>query len=182
MKDIIIVFPKQEDAKNIKNLLIRQGFETAAVCTSGAQVLGYTNQFPDAIVICGYKLTDMHCMELREEMPPEWGMLLLASDRLLENCRGTGIVSIPMPLKVHDLIDTLSVMLRPNMRRKKSRVRRPKERTVQEQETIDKAKRILMERNHLSEEDAHRYIQKCSMDSGNSLVETAEMILCIMKM
>ncbi len=34
-----------------------------------------------------------------------------------------------------------------------------------------------MERNHLSEEEAHKYIQKLSMDSGNNLVETAEMIL-----
>ncbi|MFR6582545.1 MAG: ANTAR domain-containing protein [Ruminococcus sp.] len=28
-----------------------------------------------------------------------------------------------------------------------------------------------MERNHLSEEDAYRYIQKCSMDSGTNMVE-----------
>ena len=32
-------------------------------------------------------------------------------------------------------------------------------------------------KNHLSEEEAHKYIQKLSMDSGNNLVETAEMIL-----
>ena len=41
----------------------------------------------------------------------------------------------------------------------------------------DSAKALLMERNHLSEEEAHKYIQKLSMDSGNNLVETAEMIL-----
>ena len=46
-----------------------------------------------------------------------------------------------------------------------------------EQKTIDDAKALLMERNHLSEEEAHKYIQKLSMDSGNNLVETAEMIL-----
>ena len=46
-----------------------------------------------------------------------------------------------------------------------------------EQKSIDDAKALLMERNHLSEEEAHKYIQKLSMDSGNNLVETAEMIL-----
>lgn len=32
----------------------------------------------------------------------------------------------------------------------------------------------------MSEEEAHRYLQKNSMDSGNSMVETAQMVLSIM--
>ena len=35
--------------------------------------------------------------------------------------------------------------------------------------------------NGMTEEEAHRYIQKCSMDSGTNLVETAEMVLSMMK-
>ena len=42
-------------------------------------------------------------------------------------------------------------------------------------------KKLLMERNHMSEEEAHRYMQKCSMDSGNNMVETAKMIFALMK-
>ena len=38
-----------------------------------------------------------------------------------------------------------------------------------------------MARNHMTEEEAHRYLQKCSMDSGANLVETAQMVLSIMK-
>ena len=34
-----------------------------------------------------------------------------------------------------------------------------------------------MDRNHITEEEAHHYIQKISMDSGTNMVETAEMIL-----
>ena len=41
---------------------------------------------------------------------------------------------------------------------------------------------MLMERNRMSEEEAHRYIQKCSMDSGTSLVETAQMVLTMTKL
>lgn len=37
-----------------------------------------------------------------------------------------------------------------------------------------------MARNNMTEEEAHRYLQKCSMDSGNNIVETAEMVLSIM--
>ena len=35
--------------------------------------------------------------------------------------------------------------------------------------------------NHMTEEEAHRYIQKCSMDSGTSLTETAEMVISMTK-
>ena len=34
-----------------------------------------------------------------------------------------------------------------------------------------------MLRNHMTEAQAHRYIQKCSMDSGTDMTETAYMIL-----
>ena len=41
-------------------------------------------------------------------------------------------------------------------------------------------KKLLMERNQMSEEEAHRYIQKSSMDTGTSIVETAQMVLSLM--
>ena len=37
-----------------------------------------------------------------------------------------------------------------------------------------------MSRNNLSEEEAHRYLQKRSMNNGTDLVETAQMILSLM--
>lgn len=37
-----------------------------------------------------------------------------------------------------------------------------------------------MARNNMSEGEAHRYLQKHSMDSGTNMVETAEMVLSIM--
>ena len=36
-----------------------------------------------------------------------------------------------------------------------------------------------MERNYLTEEEAHKYLQKCSMDSGTNMVETAQMIMSL---
>ncbi len=44
---------------------------------------------------------------------------------------------------------------------------------------IDRAKALLMERNGMTEEEAHRYIQKCSMDSGTNIVETAQMVISL---
>ena len=45
---------------------------------------------------------------------------------------------------------------------------------------ISNAKMMLMQRNHLSEDEAYRYIQKLSMDSGTNMVETAQMLLMLL--
>jgi response regulator NasT len=62
--------------------------------------------------------------------------------------------------------------------RRKQRLR-PKERSMEEQNLIMRAKELLMERNNMTESEAHRYIQKCSMDSGTNLVETAQMVISL---
>ena len=52
-------------------------------------------------------------------------------------------------------------------------------RSQKETRIITKAKELLMERNGMSESEAHRYIQKCSMDSGTNMVETAQMVISL---
>ena len=42
---------------------------------------------------------------------------------------------------------------------------------------IRNAKEVLMQRRHMTEEQAHKYLQKESMDTGRKLVESAQMIL-----
>ena len=49
--------------------------------------------------------------------------------------------------------------------------------TLDEKQVIESAKNILIERNHFTEPQAHRFIQKKSMDMGRKMVETALIIL-----
>jgi response regulator NasT len=53
-------------------------------------------------------------------------------------------------------------------------------RSEEDSQILSRAKRVLMNRNSLSEDEAHRYIQKRSMENGTGLVETAEMIISLM--
>ena len=90
------------------------------------------------------------------------------------------IVCLSTPLKVHELLQTLEMMEYTIARRRKKQRAKPKERTKEEQDLITEAKHLLMERNNLSEEEAHRYMQKRSMDNGTGLTETAQMILSLL--
>jgi response regulator NasT len=47
-------------------------------------------------------------------------------------------------------------------------------------EIVDEAKAVLMQKNNMTENEAHRYIQKNAMDSGRTMVDTATSILQIM--
>lgn len=180
MIDIIIAFPKMEDAKSIKNVLVRNSYEVRAVCTTGAQVVALANELDAGIVVCGYRFSDMHFSELHEYLPKGFEMLLVASQSRWGDLTGSGIVCLGMPIKTNDLVNTIQMMTCNFIKRKKKDKDKPKARSTEDKAKIDKAKLILIDRNNMSEEEAHRYIQKTSMDSGTNMVETAEMIISMM--
>lgn len=181
MTNIIVAFAKIDDAKSIKNILVKNGFQVTAVCTSGAQALSFADEFHDGIVICGYRLADMICVEVQENLPKGFEMVVMASQRVLAEVSGTNIMGLAMPLKVHELVSTVNMMSQGIIRRKKKQREKPRVRNEEEVATIANAKRLLMERNNMTEEEAHRYLQKHSMDNSTSMVETAQMVLAMMQ-
>lgn len=178
MTNIIVALPRLEDAKGIKNILMRGGFRVTGICTTGAQAVAQADGLHGGIVICGYKLTDMVYSELHECLPPGFEMLLIASGHLLSQCAEDGIMCLAMPLKTGELLSTIGMMAE-NIERRRKAKQEPKSRNAGEEEAIKKAKSLLMDRNHMSEGEAHRYLQKCSMDSGTNMAETALMVLAI---
>ena len=181
MTNIIVAFAKIEDAKSIKNILVKNGFGVTAVCTSGAQALSYADEFHDGIIICGYRLADMICSELQQNVPGGFEILLMAPQRLLSEVEGGNMIGLGMPLKVHELISTVGMMSQNLVRRKRKLREKPRQRNEEEAATIAKAKELLMGRNNMTEEEAHRSLQKHSMDNSTSMVETAQMVLSMMQ-
>ena len=180
MATLIVAFPKLEEAKAVKNLLVRKGYDVAAPCTTGAQVINQADDLSDGIIVCGYKLADnMLFSEVYEYKPKSFEMLLVASQNRWEDCQDNGIVCAAMPIKVNDLVSTIEMMLQAQIRRRRKLRSQPRKRSPEEQKIIDDAKHLLMERNNMSEQEAFRYIQKCSMDSGNTMVESATMVMGI---
>lgn len=178
MSSIIIVLPKLEDAKHIRDILSRRGLTAAAICTTASKVLSDVHHLDSGVVICSYRLPDMHYTQLAEYLPEYFEMLLLTSSTEVGNCP-PGIVSLTYPIKPNDLVSTIIMMLEQLDRRLKKKKTIPKKRTEREQNYINNAKWVLMERNNMTEQEAFRYIQKCSMDSGTNMVETAQMILLL---
>ena len=180
MTNIIVLFPKAKDAGNVRSLLVRHGFLVSSVCTTGAQALAQANVLGDGILVCGYKYPDMIYSELRTALPSHFEMILVASQRVLSECGDPDLICITLPIKVRDLLNTIDLMAEQIARRKKRLRHNPNIRTEEEERILHAAKSNKIERNHMGEEEAHRYIQKCSMDSGTNLMETARMVLSLM--
>ena len=107
-------------------------------------------------------------------------MLLVASPAVCSEKEQDDLMCLSMPLQVHELIETVEMLSYEVERRRKKQRALPKKRTDEDRQIIEEAKRLLMNRNNISEDEAHRYIQKTSMDNGTGLVETAQMILSLM--
>lgn len=179
MGSIIVALPKFEDAKHISEILVRRGVKVAPVCTTASSVLEQVHRLDYGVIICGARFPDMYYTQLAEYLPENFEMLLLAGPATIAACP-MEIMTLQLPFKVTDLVSTVEMMLLQQDRRYKRRKNAPKKRSAREQKCIDAAKGILIERNNMTEQEAFRYIQKCSMDSGTNMVETAQMILLMM--
>ena len=101
--NIIVAFPKQETAQNIKKVLMQNGFHVDAVCTTGAQTIQNANELESGILVCGYRFVDMMYTELHEYLSPQFEMLLVMSQANCGERELQNIVCLSTPLKVHEL-------------------------------------------------------------------------------
>ncbi len=177
--NVIVAFPKLENANNIKSILNRTGFHVSSCCITGAQILQAAEELQSGVLVCSAKFPDMMFDEIREYLPETFEMLLIASPTMTESAEGQ-IICLNMPLKVHELVQTMEMMGERLQERKRRLKKKPKIRSKDDEALILRAKGVLMERNQMSEEEAHRYMQRRSMENGVNLVETAQMILSLM--
>ena len=172
---IIVAFPKPEDSRAIRSLLSRNGFNVVANCTTGASAINRADDIGEGIIITGYKLPDMLYSDIVDNVGDNFEVILLASkSRLMED--NTGVATLEMPLKVRDLINSVEMMENQILAKRHKKIGKPGARSPKDQAIINQAKEALITVQNLTEEQAHRYLQKNAMDSGCTMVGVAKMV------
>ncbi|MBP5197495.1 MAG: ANTAR domain-containing protein [Lachnospiraceae bacterium] len=177
MGSIIIAMPKIEDSKVVAEMLRRRGFDSADICRSSNEILQIAADRDSGVVICMKKIGQMGYFELAGMLPDFFDMVLLESSgdsEFLPNVK-----RVMLPLKAVDLSTAVEELFSQQNRRLKKFRTKPRQRTEEEQQALDAAKKLLMEKKGMTEPESYRYIQKSSMDSGTSMAETARMILVL---
>ena len=171
MDRIVQAFATEKAHDQIARLLSSGGLSPYACCFSGADTIRMVRKLGDAVVICGFRLRDMTAPELAADLGPGTGVLVIASAANLDLCQGENLYRLPVPASRADLYASLDTLLHQRRRRP------PPARQEEAQRLIRRAKELLMEVNRMSEAEAHRFLQKRSMDTGAKLADTARLVL-----
>ena len=187
MGSIVLIMPKYEDAARIRDIIRRSGqYTDLEIAGSRAEVLRFAEERELSLVICTPRFCGMGYEELVNDLPARIPVLLLTKNAALVPFSDS-VIKLLMPFRADDLLGTLQTILpvqhrssraRQNAGHHSSEHRRP-QRTPEQQKLLDDAKQLLMTRNDMTEPEAFRYLQKTSMDTGRTLIETAQMVLYV---
>ena len=170
MEQVIVAFENTKSASRIKEILETSGTASCILCKTADQVRRTVNKLHITAVICGFKRADQSAEALAGDLPSSCAMLVLATQNLLDLLQDEDIFRLASPVSRGDL--TASV----RMLRRLERILRPR-RSEEEQAVIRRAKELLMDRNGMTEEEAHRFLQKTSMDNSAKMLQTAQLVL-----
>ena len=174
MEQIILAFEQEKNNQRVKEILETSGTAACLLCGSADQVRQTVNRRRITAVVCGYKLGAQSARLLAADLPLYCSVLVLATRDQLDLLEGGDIVPLPLPTTKRDLITAVETLLR--VGRRLERLDRPG-RPSEEREVIRRAKALLMERDGMTEAQAHRLLQKRSMDSRRQLLQTAQAVL-----
>ena len=176
---LIIAVGNIETAKKLKTLLTQEGYDIIALCTSGNELIRLVIQYTPDLVLVGYKFKDMSLLDVYENLVDYTSFLALVNEpyrSYIEEdtdiyCMGTKISNVL-------LTNAIDLIFQSKRRIKKLKEKVEKlEHTLEDRKLIEKAKGQLMSTSGLTENEAFRYMQKISMDSGRKMKDIASLIL-----
>lgn len=174
MDRIIVAFANEEAQRRILRLLESDGYTPAACCPTGAEVIRTVHKLGSATVVCGFKLRDMTASDLAADLRGIAVLLVVSSAANLDFCEGENLQKLATPASRSDFFASLSLL---RQFEEKHLHHPPPQRRKEEQELIRRAKELLMDINRMTESEAHRFLQKRSMDTGLKMYETAQFII-----
>ena len=176
MESVIVAFESDRSCERIRDILETSGTATCILCHSAAEVKRIVSKQRVSTVICGFKLPDEPAEALFEDLPPTCSMLMVAVQGMLDPCPKDHHFRLAAPGRRGGPVGAGALLPQMGHRLEKFR---PPPRSQEEENLIRSAKELLMDRNGMTEEQAHRFLQKKSMDSGVKMVQTARLVLGI---
>ena len=174
MDRIILAFASEKAHAQITRILGSGGLAPSISCFSGAETIRAARKLGGAVVICGFRLRDMTAEMLAVDLTGIAPVLVISSPGNLELCGNLIKLAVPSSrAEFFASLDLAQGVLAGGAPAPRLHIQR----SAEEERLICRAKAVLMEVNLMSEAEAHRFLQKYSMDTGLRLAETARLIL-----
>lgn len=171
--NIIVAFSNEKLSNNISGILAKSGMGMCYVCSNFMEVRKQCAYLGGGILICGYKLADEAIISVIDDISERFNIMLIGNLSQLDLCDDEKVFKLAVPLKREDLLYSVTMLANMNLQstyhmsiRKENEVK-----------IIDKAKSILIDKYSMTEEQAHRYIQRKSMNTGVKMIDVAQAIV-----
>ena len=170
----IVAFEKDETRGKIAGLLESAGIPVRFCHKSGAEVIRSVNLMGSGVVVCGPRLSDMPVDRLAHALYGQARVLVLAKPAPLDLCEDPSLFKLPSPISPAELRGALNVLIQLDELAARETI---PQRSDADKALIAEAKARLMERYGFTEDQAHRYLQRLSMKTGEKLAATARQVL-----
>lgn len=173
MYQAIVAFERKSNCDRIRELLESTGEFSCLACRSADQIKRAVRKLRLDLVVCGFKLGAESCESIYHDLPQRCVVLMVAPQAQLDLCEGAGIFKLPTPIRRSELLASARLLAQMGQGRNRACVQRSPE----ERDLVEQAKGLLIRCGGMTEEQAHRFLQKRSMDSGARLADTARQVL-----
>jgi len=185
MKSVVLAFSNPILTNWVSTVLTRSGYHIENVCKTGSDLIRVSEFCTSPVAVCGFQFPDMTAENLFTLLEGRLALVTVVLSHQRDILNRDDMLLVPYPMSAADLIGAIEVMERSAAFRAVSSRQdsagksafQPKERPAEEKLIILKAKEMLMEANAMTESQAHRFLQKTSMDRGLRLIDAATMVI-----
>ncbi|MGN0467572.1 MAG: ANTAR domain-containing protein [Acutalibacteraceae bacterium] len=172
MRNIIIAGSASKLIAVLDKMLCQSDIRYQYVCKSASEILALTNEISNAVLVCG-PLKDIPSIYLAKNLPDTWDVILLLSSNAPFPYYVSNIIPVNLPINRMELIETILSVAEDSSETYGAKSTAKKVRPKEERELIEKAKAIIMEERKLCESDAHKLLQRYSMNLGITMQQAA---------
>lgn len=164
-------------AERLQSILAEASLKPDAVYGAGKDAIASACE-DGALILTTWRLPDMTGEDLADRLSDAYDVLMIVPQDYQAGSSEAATLTLRNPITQDALIQSVRAVThcRARMQRLRGRVRKL-ERTLEDRKTVDKAKGRLMDGMHMTEADAHHFLQKRSMDTGRRIVEIAQEVL-----
>jgi len=170
MTRIILAGPSESSRTKLSGMLASSGFRVYRQCGTASELRRTLSECEDCVLVMLGLLPDCKPDDLVWDYGDRVRILLIARPSVLEDCESREIFRLPLPSSGQQILGALEMLTQLH------RMSLPR-RSGASRDVVEQAKSLLMEREGLSEPEAHRTLQRYAMNHGMKMADFAARIL-----
>ena len=170
MARIVITGASEVGRMQINRLLASSGFDVFRMCASGSELRRVLNTCEDGVVILAGATPDCRPDDVIADFSDGFQFLMIARPDALAACEEPRLFKLAYPCAGSAVLGAIEML-------SQFHAQRLPKRTGEDKDLVERAKALLMQREGITEPEAHRRMQQHAMAHGVKMTEYAAQLL-----